>query len=153
MLSWYKISNVPTGKNNNKNMKIIIRNYRTSTKNYLTVTSELDEIIIGSMLGDLSAEKPSSKHNTRLQFRQSEVNKEYIYHLYNLFQEYCGSPPKHMSSFDSRPNKMETYYSIKFQTLSLSCFNRYRELFYREDGVKIIPNNLEELLTAKGLAY
>lgn len=62
------------------------RNYRTSAKNHLTVTSGLDEIIIGSMLGDLSAEKPSIKHNTRLQFRQSEINKEYIYHLYDLFK-------------------------------------------------------------------
>ena len=80
-------------------------------------------------------------------------NKEYIYHLYDLFKEYCGSPPKHMSSFDARPNKMETYHSIKFQTLSLSCFNKYRNLFYREDGIKIIPINIEDLLTAKGLAY
>lgn len=93
-----------------------IRNYRTSAKNNLT--AELDEIIIGSMLGDLSAEKPSTNHNTRLQFRQSKVNIDYINHLYELFQEYCGSKPVHLSRFDSRPNKMETYHSVKFKTLS-----------------------------------
>lgn len=130
-----------------------LRSYRTSAKNHLELTSELDEIIIGSMLGDLSAEKPSAKHNTRLQFRQSEINQDYVYHLYELFQEYCGSKPIHLSRFDSRPNKMETYHSIKFQTLSLKCFNRYKELFYNTEGIKIVPLNIEELLTAKGLAY
>jgi len=105
------------------------------------------------MLGDLSAEKSSIKHNTRLQFRQSEVNKDYIYHLYSLFEEYCGSPPRHMFRFDSRPNKMKTDYSIKFQTLSLNCFNKYRDIFYTSEGVKVIPRTLETLLTAKGLSY
>ena len=48
---------------------------------------------------------------------------------------------------------MKTYHSVKFQTLSLPCFNKYRELFYNSDGIKIVPNNLESLLTEKGLAY
>ena len=35
--------------------------------NFLELSNDLDEIIIGSMLGDLSAEKPGVKSNTRLQ--------------------------------------------------------------------------------------
>ena len=89
------------------------RNYRTSAKNHLTITSGLDEIIIGSMLGDLSAEKPSIKHNTRLQFRQSEINKEYIYHLYSLYKDFCKSKPKVNTYKDKRPGK-ELNISIKF---------------------------------------
>jgi LAGLIDADG DNA endonuclease family len=68
-----------------------------------------------------------------------------------------------MSKFDSRPDKMKEYGAIKFVTLSLplvldcpkarACFNIYRELFYNSEGKKIIPENLEELLTARGLAY
>ncbi len=58
-----------------------------------------------------------------------------------------------MSSFDSRPAKNKTYSSIKFQTLSLPCFNKYRELFYNSEGVKIIPSDLENLLTHVSLAY
>ena len=56
-----------------------------------------------------------------------------------------------MSKFDNRPNKMKEYSSIKFQTLSLPCFNKYRELFYNQEGIKYIPSNLE--LTERGLAY
>lgn len=130
-----------------------VRFYRTSKKANLELSNDLDEIIIGSMLGDLSAEKPGVKSNTRLQFKQSIKNKLYIEHLYLLFQEFCGSKPLEMSSFDNRPNKMKEYSSIKFQTLSLPCFNKYRELFYNLNGVKIIPKNLDMLLTERGLAY
>ena len=129
------------------------RMYKTSKKANLLVTNLLDEIIIGCMLGDLSAEKPSVNSNTRIQFKQSLKNKLYIEHLYSLFQEYCGSQPLILSNFDSRPNKMKEYKAIKFQTLSLPCFNYYREIFYNKEGTKIVPENLENILTAKGLAY
>lgn len=48
---------------------------------------------------------------------------------------------------------MKEYGAVKFNTLSLPCFNVFRELFYNSDGIKIIPSNLEDLLTARGLAY
>lgn len=41
--------------------------------------------------------------------------------------------------------------SIYFRTLSMPCLNYYHDLFYK-DKVKIVPRNLEELLTARGLA-
>ncbi len=71
----------------------LTRNYRTSPKKNLTIPNTLDEIIIGCLLGDLTAEKPSPNSNTRLQFKQSLKNKAYIEHLYSIFQEYCGSKP------------------------------------------------------------
>ena len=129
------------------------RMYKTSKKANLLVTNLLDEIIIGCMLGDLSAEKPSVNSNTRIQFKQSLKNKLYIEHLYSLFQEYCGSQPLILSNFDSRPNKMKEYKAIKFQTLSLPCFNYYRNLFYNKKNIKVVPLNINELLTPKGLCY
>jgi len=129
------------------------RYYRTSSKAHLQVSPLLEEIIIGAMLGDLSAERPNNNCNTRLQFKQSNKNIEYINHLYPLFQEYCGTGPKIISKFDDRPNKMKIYTAVKFQTLSLPCFNKYREMFYNSENIKIIPDNLEGLLTARGLAY
>ena len=136
-----------------RNLNYLIRSYRTSSKKGLTLPDTLDEIIIGCMLGDLTAEKPSANSNTRLQFKQSLKNQPYIEHLYLLFQEYCGSKPIKMSSFDQRPSKNKEYRSIKFQTLSLPIFNKYKDLFYNQEGIKIIPQNIESLLTVKGLAY
>jgi hypothetical protein len=137
----------------NKGGSIFKRFYRVSPKAHLKVSNSLHEIIIGSMLGDLTVEKPNLNCNARMQFKQSIINKEYIEHLYELFQEFCGSKPLVMSKFDNRPNKNKEYSAIKFQTLSLPCFNIYRELFYNSEGQKILPPNLEDLLTAKGLAY
>lgn len=108
------------------NILFMKRSYRTSKKNHLELPNELNDIIIGSMLGDLTAEKPSVKSNTRLHFKQSLKNRSYIEHLYSLFQEFCGSEPKVMSKFDNRPEKLKEYSVIKFQTLSLPCFNKYR---------------------------
>lgn len=42
--------------------------------------------------------------------------------------------------------------SIYFDTLTYEAFNYYHELFY-SDKTKIVPLNIQELLTARGLAY
>lgn len=130
-----------------------IRFYRKSSKFYLEISSELEQIITGLILGDLFAEKSKPTYNTRLQFKQSIKNKEYIDHLYSLFKEYCHSEPKITTSIDQRPGKTELNVSIKFWTSSLPCFNKFRELFYNNSGVKFIPNNLEELISVRSLAY
>lgn len=57
---------------------LIKRLYRVSAKAHLKVPVILHEIIIGSMLGDLTAERPNKNCSTRIQFKQSIINKEYI---------------------------------------------------------------------------
>ena len=130
-----------------------VRFYRKSSKFDLNLSMDLEEIIIGLMLGDLFAEKIKPRSNTRLQFKQSIKNEVYIDHLYSLFNNYCSSSPKITTSIDKRPGKREINESKKFLTLSLPCFNKFRELFYDSKGVKFIPNNLEDFITAKSLAY
>src|SRR4029078_6846321 len=95
-----------------------IRNYRTSAKRDLILKPELKEVLSGSMIGDLYAERKNDNCNTRIQFHQSSINKLYIDHLFDLFKDYCGSKPILNTYFDSRPNKNKEYSSIKFATLS-----------------------------------
>jgi len=132
---------------------MVVRLYRKSANYDLELNVELKEIIIGLMLGDLFAEKRNPNSNTRLQFKQSVKNKVYIYHLYSIFKNYCNSLPKITSSIDNRPGKKELNVSIKFWSQSLPCFNQFRELFYDSSGTKHIPYNLEEIITARSLAY
>ena len=75
------------------NMKynIIKRFYRKSSKYDLVLSPFQKEILIGMMLGDLTAEKKNINSNTRLHFKQSLKNKEYIDHLYEIFKDFCGS--------------------------------------------------------------
>jgi hypothetical protein len=44
------------------------------------------------------------------------------------------------------------YGSIRFNTLSLPCFNEFYDLFY-PNGQKVVPLNIADLLTPLGLAY
>jgi LAGLIDADG DNA endonuclease family len=138
---------------NNINLLYPVRFYRKSAKYNLELNAELKKIIIGLMLGDLFAEKRNPNSNTRLQFKQSVKNKVYIDHLYFLFKDYCNSEPKKTTSIDKRPGKKELNVSIKFWTQSLPCLNQLRILFYNDSGKKIIPLNLDKLITARSLAY
>jgi hypothetical protein len=41
---------------------------------------------------------------------------------------------------------------LSFATLTFPCFNEFYDLFYL-NGVKVVPSNIDELLTPLGLAY
>lgn len=103
-----------------RKMKNIIKNYknlrfyRISAKHSLVLSTELEEIITGLMLGDLYAERKNSNSNTRLQFKQSIINKDYIDHLYSLFKDYCNSEPTTTISLDTRKGKKLENTSIRF---------------------------------------
>ena len=47
----------------------------------------------------------------------------------------------------------KTYSAISFTTMQLPCFNEYREMFYDLNRKKVIPNNLIDLLSPRGLAF
>jgi hypothetical protein len=133
----------------NNNLKKLSRKDKLA----LVLSQEQINIINACMLGDLHAERRNLKGNTRLQFRYSSISKDYVYHLYNIFKDFTGSKPIQLSSFDNRPNRNKVYESNKFQTFSLPCFNQFREIFYDSNGTKILPKNIMELLTPRGLAY
>lgn len=114
-----------------------------------SVSPELHNIIIGLILGDLYISRQYV--NAVLRFEQGEVHKLYLIHLYDLFQDYCGSDLKYSTRKpDKRTGKIYSRYT--FNTYSLPCFNYYHDLFY-VDGVKRIPLNIGDLLTARSLAY
>jgi len=125
------------------------RNMKYITDEIGDIPSSSGEILIGLLLGDVHASKVNTK-NTRFLFEQGEVHSDYLFHLYEIFKDYCKTEPKISSKFDKRTNK--TYSRVKFSTLTSPFFNYYHDLFY-SNGKKIIPVNLGELLTARSLAY
>ena len=110
------------------------------------IPSHLKEIIVGLVLGDLHIRRRS--RNSSLNFKQSIKNELYIQHLYTLFQEFCNMTPRIGETMLNN----KKYQSISFDTLTYEAFNYYHELFY-VNNIKIVPTNIEELLTAKSLAY
>lgn len=115
---------------------------------YEDISSELKEVIVGLALGDIHIRKRKKTWNTYLCVKQSIKNEVYVIHLYDLFQEYCNMTPRIK---DTRLLG-KTHQSIYFDTLTYPAFNKFHDMFYK-DKVKIVPKNIGELLTARGLAY
>lgn len=115
------------------------------------LSPDLKAILVGLLLGDLYARKRTKTGNTLLMFEQGTVHKDYIYHLYDLFSNYCRTAPKLKTRAPDKRTGV-IYSSISFQTYSLPCFNELFHMFYLE-GRKVVPSNIAELLTPLSLAY
>jgi hypothetical protein len=113
------------------------------------------------LLGDGHIQKrsltgPLALARARFMYGQSSVRIQhfnYFNHILELFKPYLSKDfkLKTRSFVDKRTNN--SYSSVNFATLSLPCFNYYKNLFYNSDNLKIVPSNIQELLTPRGLAY
>jgi len=123
----------------------------------LSIEYPLNEIFLGLLLGDGHIQRRSLNGNSRFIYGQSSLRKHhfnYFYHVFELFQPYLSEEfkIKERIFIDKRTHKK--YGSVNFATLSLPCFNPYRNLFYSQsENIKIVPKNIHELLTLRGLAY
>ena len=113
------------------------------------LTQEQKESIIGIMLADGFLEKGKPTHNARLRIDHTYPEQEsYVLSIYNLFASLIDMKPVIIERKpDPRTNKI--YKSIYVRTLRFSCLNKYHDLFYR-DSKKIIPLNIQDLLTPRG---
>jgi hypothetical protein len=145
-----------------KNTKILLSNSEISKiknskrltkleRNSFVLTNDLKDILVGLALGDLSIRTFPKGKNAYLQFEQGAVHKDYLLHLYDLFKDYCSSGPK-ISNRKKDPITNKVYSRITFFTCCLPCFNFYYDLFYKA-GKKILPPTIDQLLTARGLAF
>ena len=122
----------------------------------ITIESPLNEIMIGLLLGDGHIQKRSINGNSSFIYGQSSLrlhHLNYFNHVFELFKPYLSKDfnPKKRSFTDKRSNKK--YSSVQFATLSLPCFNYYKDLFYNSNYLKIVPSNIQNLLSPRGLAY
>lgn len=104
------------------------------------------------MLGDGRLDRLKLSYNTSLSLEQSNPEKEkYLLSLFNLYKPMVTGFPKIICRKpDKRTGKI--YKSIRFRTSAFNCLNEYHDLFYKNNK-KIVPKNIHELLTARGLAY
>lgn len=95
------------------------------------------DILIGNLLGDGFLIKHKDCKRTCFRFKQKEESKEYVFWLYKKFRSFCKSRPS------QRKDNQQWY----FLTKRYKEFNRIRAEFY-EEGVKIVPENIEKILTS-----
>jgi hypothetical protein len=127
------------------------RRLSKEAKSQIHLSDKLSEILVGLILGDLTCQKQKLQWNPTFKFVQGLIHKNYLFHLYDLFQDYCSKSPKKCNTLpDKRTGKIYTY--LVFYTYSLPCLVPLYELFY-VDGKKVVPANIWELLTPLGLCY
>jgi hypothetical protein len=118
------------------------------------IDTPLNEILIGLLLGD--GHLQCRHNNSRFMYGQSSLREHhlnYFYHIFDLFKPFVSKEfkIKSRSFFDKRTKNI--YRSVLFATLTLPCFAYYRNLFYNSKNKKIVPFNISQLLTPRGLAY
>lgn len=118
-------------------------------KEAITLTNELKDILVGGLLGDIHGRFRNGKAS--FIFKQGISHQDYINHLFELFSIYCPSAPKSAKALP-HPRTGKIYSSIGFQTYTLPCFTELYNYFYIASR-KVIPVNIRDLLTPRGLAY
>lgn len=137
------------------NVKVLSRNYTQQAIKYnkeYELNQEQKEAIIGIILGDGYLERGKPTFNTRFRIEHAYPDQEnYVLCLYNIFLNLMKSQPKIVIR-KPHPLTGNIHKSIYIRTLRFPCLNKYHDLFIK-DNLKIIPNNIEELLTYRGLAH
>lgn len=113
------------------------------------------DMIIGSLLGDARLECRSKgvrvfPITARLRIQQGEKQKNYVFWKYQVLKNLVSrGPRKIMVWYDKEREKY--HYSWYFHTRSYEKFGLLYQYFYR-DGVKILPENIFEIVTPRVLA-
>ena len=106
-------------------------------------------VIIGLILSDagLSFSNKIAK-NALLRFEQSLAHSRYFYFVFFILSHYCENLPL----YRLRKRGEKSHWSIEIVTRAFPCLTKLYYLFYKE-GVKVIPENIYELLTPVALAH
>jgi LAGLIDADG DNA endonuclease family len=120
-------------------------------KNSLTSLSNIQlETSIGLMLGDASLQTQNKGLNYRLKFEWSNKNKPYLYHVFNIFDQWVLSNPHLKSRISPKGNLI---INLAFQTISHEAFNPLANLFLINNQKGITDSLIQDHLTERGLAY
>ena len=103
------------------------------------------DFLVGTLLGDGCLAKGGKKSDFRLSFSHCEKQKDYFLWKFDFLKPFTNNFYK---SIDKRGN------SIMYQTKSICHpeLNKYAKMFYDSSRRKIIPKDIESLLTPLGLA-
>nr|YP_004581319.1 putative site-specific DNA endonuclease [Schizomeris leibleinii]AEH05416.1 putative site-specific DNA endonuclease [Schizomeris leibleinii] len=128
-------------------------------KKSLELTDLQKDVLIGCLLGDASMSLRKGKPHYSIKFEQKADRAEYIYHIYDIFLPFVGSPP--LLKFS---NKEKTRKAIWFRTYQHDSLIFYYNLFYKQEKssenpklfdsiVKVVPKNIHKFLTPRAVAY
>ncbi len=122
-------------------------------KKTLKLNTIQKEILVGTLLGDATIAK-TKRIALNVKFEQKLANREYVNHLYEIFEPYVGTPPKIRNITGGGAKDRQ---SIWFRTYRHIDFKFYYDLFYIKSSTdlrkKRVPKLIHKFLTPRALAY
>jgi hypothetical protein len=117
----------------------------------------LHQITIGQLLGDAGCYGSSIASNSRIEWSFGKNREAYAMYIADLFSDYTGTGLSSRVVKSTSGDSKESI-SYRLKTLSLPVFNYYRHLLYiwnQDLGkyVKVVPSNIEELISPVVLAH
>lgn len=106
------------------------------------------QVLVGILLGDAHLETLNRGRTYRLKVEQCDSHKEYLMHLYEIFQEWVLTPPQEKKKYSAQSQSFNWW----FQTVSHAAFRFYAHQFYR-DGKKCVPVLIHRFLCERSMAY
>jgi|SRR5690606_3455630 len=132
------------------------RKYTRIVQNIINIPKEHYSIFIGLLLSDAWLQCNKGKGNARLGIKQTLINspgappgtRAYLLDVFFKLSHYCPSYPR----LTKTTVKGIKHYALEMKTRAMPCITELYNLFY-EDGIKIVPKDLYNLLTPEALAH
>ena len=114
---------------------------------------KLKPFLYGKLLGDGCIEKPAKPtHNCRFKIKQQIKHKEYVEVAFKKLHNFCNKIYLDRSVIIYKGIQKE-FYAAVCKTHYLPVFTKMRKDWYNDEGVKGLPQDLEQFFTAETLAY
>lgn len=118
------------------------------SKEDIIISEELDNFIIGSLLGDGSItkyeyNKSAVNKNSKLTINHSEVQKDYLLFKKEILSKLCTVTYAERFIVDKRDN-FKNYIKCTLDTIQNKAFNKYRDDWYGT-GEKHIPKTINSI--------
>jgi hypothetical protein len=115
----------------------------------------LHDILIGIMLGDGHIYKSSPTSNSRFEISFGKDRASFANWVEDLFKVYSKNG---IQKIYYNHDIFNPKFGYRFKTQSLPLFNYYHNLFYKRDNnlwkyKKIVPENINEIMNSRVLAY
>lgn len=123
------------------------RRKRTLTNDVITLTKEQEEVLYGSMLGDMSMD--TNWKNVRPLISQGGNQEAYFDYKCKIFENLLGKVSK-SKRYDKRTNKWYNKYFIRFLTNPI--YTEIKEKLY-PNGIKTVSQEWLNKITPRGLAF
>lgn len=127
----------------------LIKEYKASLGSLSAIQKDS---LIGLLLGDAAIQTQNKGNTYRIKFEWSEKHRDYIDHVFNLFDEWFISPPHKKSRLSPKGNLVVPLRG-GFNTISHEAFNPLADIFLKNGKKSIATDLVKNHLTHRGLAY